>query len=66
MIENRSYTSKFFTADKQGGVRFWPPFTVPDDSGYRNPDWPHDVPTEPLPLLVQPGVRRDPMRGEQP
>jgi hypothetical protein len=64
MIENRSYTSPVFTADTQGRIRTWPMFAErvePDDV---NPDWPHDVPTEPLPMLVQPGVRHDPMVGE--
>ena len=64
MIENRSYTSPVFTSDEQGRIRTWPMFAEPAGRDDINPDWPHDVPTEPLPVLVQPGVLHDPMVGE--
>lgn len=62
-IENDTYTSPVFTCDEKGRVRIWPTFAEPIEDDLHPADWPHDVPPEPMPVLVQPGVLHDPMAG---
>lgn len=60
MIDNRDYVGKVFTSDEQGRIGTWPLPLDPDE-----PVWFDDVPTEPLPVLVQPGVLHDRMEVER-
>lgn len=50
MNPNDPYMGPIFTADHQGRIRTWPLLTEELD------EWNPEVPTEPLPVLVQPGV----------
>ena len=52
------YLSPVFTCDEQGRIGTWP---LPAESFEPDDAWIYDVPTGPLPLLVEPGPLRDPM-----
>lgn len=65
MIENPTYQSPYYGLDKKGNYRTWPSFAGPEPEE-QIPGWAEPVTAEPLPVLVEPGVRHDPMEAGEP
>lgn len=61
MIENRTYTSPRYGRDTRGRYRSWPITSSPTAPEDLLPSWAAEVPTEPLPRLVEPAPLVDPL-----